>query len=60
MSLAEKVGDETKSFSMKSIKEPFFNEHLLKLFISKLDLEPSLIKYQDTLENLRNYAVIYS
>lgn len=45
-------------FSMKSIKQLFFNEHLLKLFISKLDLEQTLIKYQEHFENLRNFAVI--
>ena len=47
-----------KVFSIKSIKQQFFNEHLLKLFISKLDLELNLIKYQKPLEELRNYAVI--
>jgi len=51
---------ERKPFSMKSIKQQFFNEHLLKLFISKSGLEQSLIKYQETLEDLRNYAVICS
>ena len=50
--------EKTKAFSMKSIKQQFFNEHLLKLFISKLDLEINLIKYQKPLEELRNYAVI--
>lgn len=45
-------------FSMKSIKQRFFNDHLLNLFISKLDLEQTLIKYQKTFEELRNYAVI--
>jgi len=51
---------ERKPFSMKSIKQQFFNEHLLKLFISKSGLEQSLIKYQETLEDLKNYAAIYS
>jgi hypothetical protein len=50
--------EKTKVFSIKSIKQQFFNEHLLKLFISKLDLELNLIKYQKPLEELRNYAVI--
>ena len=45
-------------FSMKSIKQQFFNEHLLKLFMCKLGLEQNLIKYQKTFEELRNYAVI--
>lgn len=54
----QEVGEEEKPFSMKSIKQRFFNEHLLKLFISKSGLEQSLIKYQEALEELRNYAVI--
>ncbi len=49
---------EPKPFSMKSIKQQFFNEHLLKMFICKLDLEQTLIKYQEHFEKLRNYAVI--
>jgi hypothetical protein len=49
-----------KPFSMKSIKQQFFNEHLLKLFIGKSGLEQSLIKYEETLASLRNYAVIFS
>lgn len=49
---------EPKPFSMKSIKQQFFNEHLLKLFIGKLDLEQTLIKYQEHFENLRNFAII--
>ncbi|HXG85353.1 MAG TPA: transposase [Pyrinomonadaceae bacterium] len=57
---AKKVNreNESKPFSMKSIKQLFFNEHLLKLFIGKLDLEQSLIKYQEHFEDLRNFAVI--
>lgn len=47
-----------KPFSMKSIKQQFFNEHLLKLFICKSGFEQTLIKYQDHLETLRNYVVI--
>ena len=49
-----------KPFSMKSIKQRFFNEHLLKLFIGKSGLEQSLIKYEESLASLRNYAVIFS
>ena len=52
--------EDGKPFSMKSIKQQFFNEHLLKLFICKLGLEQTLIKYQEHLETLRNYAVISS
>lgn len=47
-----------EAFSMKSIKQQIFNEHLLELFISKLDLEPKVIKNHPDYEKLRNYAVI--
>ena len=50
--------DNCQPFSMKSIKQQFFNEHLLRLFISKSGLEQSLIKYQEHFETLRNFAVI--
>ena len=49
-----------KPFSMKTIKQQFFNEHLLNLFISKLGFEQSLIKCKETLTELRNYATIFS
>lgn len=58
ISRKQKFEDENKPFSMKSIKQRYFNENLLKLFISKLDLQQSLIKYQESLEELSNYAVI--
>lgn len=60
MSQENELESEKKPFSMKSIKQQFFNEHLLKLFTSKLGLEQSLIKYEETLASLRNYAVIFS
>lgn len=60
MSQTEEDETEKKPFSMKSIKQQFFNEHLLKLFICKSGLEQSLIKYKETLTDLRNYAVIFS
>jgi hypothetical protein len=34
---------------MKSLKQQFFNEHLLRLFIVKSGLTQSLIKYGETL-----------
>ena len=49
---------EKKPFSMKSIKQQFFNEQLLELFICKLGLEQTSIKYKEHYETLRNYAVI--
>lgn len=45
-------------FSMKSIKQRIFNEHLLELFISKLGLDRNEIKNHEQYEKLRNYAVI--
>lgn len=60
MSQANESETEKKPFSMKSIKQQFFNEHLLKLFICKSGLEQSLIKYEETLASLRNYAVVSS
>lgn len=56
----EKQAEARKPFSMKSIKQQFFNEHLLNLFISKSGLEQSLIKCKETLTELRNYATIFS
>jgi hypothetical protein len=60
ISQANELETKQKPFSMKSIKQQFFNEHLLKLFICKSGLEQSLIKYEETLASLRNYAVISS
>lgn len=61
MTPCEKLNDEQKKpFSMKSIKQQFFNEHLLNLFICKSGLEQSLIKCKETLTELRNYATIFS
>jgi hypothetical protein len=60
MSQREQVASAKKPFSMKSIKQQFFNENLLKLFISKLGLEQSFIKYEEILTELRNYATIFS
>ena len=51
---------EKKPFSMRTLKQQFYNEHLLKLFICKSGLEQSLIKYEETLASLRNYAVVFS
>lgn len=60
MSQMDKTENEKKPFSMKTIKQQFFNENLLKLFISKLGLEQSVIKYEEILTELRNYATIFS
>lgn len=54
----QKQTGRTEAFSMKSIKQQIFNEHLLELFISKLELEPKVVKNHRNYEKLRNYAVI--
>lgn len=54
----ENKSAQCEAFSMKSIKQRIFNEHLLELFISKLELEPTVIKNHPDYEKLRNYAVI--
>jgi hypothetical protein len=50
--------DEKMVFSMTSIKQRFFNEHLLNLIISKLALDQSAVINHPQFEYLRNYAAI--
>lgn len=45
-------------FSMASYKRLALNEHLLETFISKLDLEPTLIKSHPNYEQLRSLGAI--
>lgn len=45
-------------FSMASLKQRFFNEHLLNLIISKLALDQTAVKNHPQFEYLRNYAAI--
>jgi len=45
-------------FSMASYKRVAFNDHLLERFISKLDLNPTLVKSHPSYENLRSYGII--
>lgn len=45
-------------FSMSSSKQRFFNEHLLEMFIEKLELDQTAIKNHPQFESLRNYAAI--
>jgi hypothetical protein len=45
-------------FSMASIKQRFFNEHLLNLFIDKLALDQSAVKNHPQFEYLKSYAAI--
>jgi len=52
------VGQSSPPFSMTSYKRVAFNDHLLKRFISELDLDPTLIKSHPNYENLRSYGII--
>jgi len=45
-------------FSMASLKQRFFNEHLLNLFIDKLALDQSAVKNHPQFEYLKSYAAI--
>ncbi len=47
-----------KVFSLSSYKQRACNEHFLNLFISKLALEPNLIKIHPQYEYLKNYGAI--
>lgn len=51
---------ETVSFSIASYKRLALNEHLLKCFISKFDLDPTLIKSHPSYEVMRSYGLITS
>lgn len=50
--------EEKLVFSMSSIKQRCFNQHLLEMFISKLELDQTAIKNHPQFESLRNYASI--
>jgi Transposase DDE domain len=49
---------ESVPFSMSSYKRMAFNDHLLELFISKLALDPTVIKSHPNYENLRRHGII--
>ncbi|MGL5922220.1 transposase [Chroococcidiopsis sp.] len=51
-------GQQPFVFSMASIKRRALNEHLLDIFISRLDLEPTLIKSHPNYQSLRSYGTI--
>jgi len=51
-------GPETSGTWTSSYKQRTFNEHFLNLFISKLALEPNLIKNHQHYDYLRNYGAI--
>ena len=54
----EHKGKEKMVFSMSSIKQQWFNQHLLELFISRLELDQTAIKSHPQFESLKNYAAI--
>jgi Transposase DDE domain len=54
----EQKGREKFVFSMSSMKQRWFNDHLLELFISRLELDQTAIKSHPQFETLRNYAAI--
>lgn len=58
MAPAEQKTEERFVFSMASIKQRAFNEHLLNLIISELALEPTAVINHPQFEYLRNYAAI--
>jgi len=60
MAQESEVEASKKVFSMSSLKQRCFNEHLLEMFICKLGLEQSAIKSHPEFEFLRNYAAIDS
>lgn len=45
-------------FSMASVKRRALNDHLLETFITRLDLEPTLIKSHPSYQSLRDYGII--
>lgn len=55
---AEQPTKEEFVFSMSSVKQRCFNEHLLDRFIEKLELDQTAIKNHPQFESLRNYAAI--
>jgi len=57
-SMQNRQAEKAKVFSMWSWKQRYFNEHFLEMIISKLEIEPSLIKNHPQYEFLRNYAAI--
>jgi hypothetical protein len=54
----EQTAEARLVFSMSSIKQRFFNEHLLNLIISKLALDQTAVKNHPQYEYLRSYGAI--
>ncbi len=58
MAQADHRAEDKFVFSMASLKQRFFNEHLLNLFIDKLALDQSAVKNHPQFEYLKSYAAI--
>ncbi len=56
--LTEQSAPQPQVFSLASWKQRAFNEHLLDVFISKLALEPTVIKNHPHYDYLRTYGAI--
>lgn len=54
----EQSAEENFIFSMSSLKQRFFNEHLLNLIITKLALDQTAVKNHPQFEYLRSYGAI--
>ena len=58
MARQEQSTEEQFIFSMATIKQRFFNEHLLNLIITKLALDQTVVKNHPQFEYLRSYGAI--
>lgn len=58
MARQEHNTEEQFVFLMMSIKQRFFNEHLLNLKVSKLALDQAAVKNRSQFEYLKNYGAI--
>jgi hypothetical protein len=56
--LVRNKGEEQRAFSLSSMKQRRFNEHLLERIITKLELEPSAVKSHAEYESLCSYGAI--
>ncbi|NJK37707.1 MAG: IS4 family transposase, partial [Oscillatoriales cyanobacterium RM2_1_1] len=56
----EQPCDSSLHFSIASFKRLALNQHLLELFISMFELEPTLIKSHPNYQNLCQYGAITS
>lgn len=50
--------EQRKSFSLADIKTCYFNELMLNLFLSNLDIDPELIENKQAIERLLNFGKI--